>query len=81
MTIKFEFECCPVNAPTKALYCDNCKCVIKGNDLLIDDKGRFTHVCGNPVSAKTVDELRKLEDKIKETFTKKANQKWRKSHE
>jgi len=72
MTIKFEFECCPVNAPSKALYCDNCKCVINGNELLVDDKGRFTHICGNPVSTKTVDELRKLENEIKQTSTKKS---------
>lgn len=62
MSIEFNFKCCPVNAPTKVLYCDNCKRIISGNDLLIDDKGRYVHICGNPVSTKTMDELNKLKE-------------------
>jgi len=64
--VTIKFECVEVNAPVKAMYCDNCKCVVKGNELMVDDKGRFTHICGNPVSAKTKEEITKLVEKQKE---------------
>ena len=64
--MNIKFECVEVNTPVKAMYCDNCKCVVKGNELMIDNKGRFTHICGNPVSTKTKEEINELIENQKE---------------